>query len=119
GQPLAALPGLRYELYLTGGLDASGFTADAALVGGRGNGREAHTEDPAVSGRVAYSLPGGEVGAGAYFGKAGQNNPALDKVRVTVAEIDARYQHRGLELRAEYAAAFIVNSWQVNRALML
>src|SRR5436305_1865929 len=49
------LEGLHYQLYAMGGLDADKFRADAPLVGGRGQGQNAHLNDVAVTGRVNYN----------------------------------------------------------------
>jgi hypothetical protein len=102
------IEGLHYQLYAMSGLDGDKFTADAPLVGGRGNGQAAHINDAAVTGRINVTrLLGLDVGIGFYYGGAGQDVKALGGVRAGLVEVDARLRRWGVEARAEYARVFI------------
>jgi hypothetical protein len=100
--------GLHYQLYLVNGLNAAKFSADRGIGPGRGQGVEAHSEDAAGTGRINFDrVLGLDIGAGFYFGGAGQDTDALGGVKVGIVEADARFSRSGLLLRAEYARVFI------------
>ncbi len=104
GQPL---PGLHYQAYLMGGLDGSRFSAGETIRGGRGNGRPIQSDLGGVA-RINYDgVAGLDVGGSVYHGNASANIEALRDVAVTVAEVDARFAYKGLELRAQYAHVLI------------
>jgi len=107
--------GVRYQVAAMTGLDPTGFSADAPLFGARGNGKEVDVHDPAFAGRLDYAgVMGLDLGAGGYVGWARGGHPELNGARVAVAEGDARYHHAGLDVRAEYAHLFIVDSYRLN-----
>jgi hypothetical protein len=112
---------LRYELDVVGGLDGAGFSAQAPLAGGRGNGHHIGSSGVAVAGRFElYGLPEGFVmGASGYYGAASGGQAMLDGVAVGIVEGDARFRGGGFELRAEYAQLFIFDSYRVNDYLGL
>ncbi len=100
GEPV---PGLRYRAYVVGGLDASGFTASSGIRGGRRKISEAPAEDLAFVGRLEYvGMPGLQLGASFYTGKADQGNNALTGASVTLSEVDGRYRIGNLELTGLY-----------------
>jgi hypothetical protein len=113
--------GLRYELDVVGGLDGAGFSAQAPLAGGRGNGARIGSGGVALTGRAElHGLPEGfAMGASGYYGSASGGQAALDGVTVGIVEGDARFRGGGLELRAEFAQMFIFNSYRVNDYLGL
>jgi hypothetical protein len=107
--------GLRYQVAAMTGLDPTGFSAEAPLFGARGDGRSVDVHDPAFAGRLDFAgVVGLDVGAGGYVGWARGGHPELDGVRVGVVEGDARYHHAGLDVRAEYAHLFVVDSYRLN-----
>jgi len=112
---------LRYEIDVVGGLDGTGFSAQAPLAGGRGNGHRVATGGLAVTGRVElYGLPEGfAMGGGGYYGSATGGQAALDGVSVGIVEGDARFRGGGFELAAEYAQMFITDSYRINDYLGL
>ena len=112
---------LRYELDVVAGLDGAGFSAQAPLAGGRGNGQHIGSSGVAVAGRFElYGLPEGFVmGASGYYGSASGGQAMLDGVAVGIVEGDARFRGGGFELRAEYAQLFIFDSYRVNDYLGL
>lgn len=96
--------GLRYQLYLTGGLDVRGFSAGSGLRGGRQHVAKALASSPAISGRVEYEpILGMVVGASGYYGMAGANSDLDLDVSVLGVSADARYRRNGIEARAMVA----------------
>ena len=112
---------VRFELDVVGGLNGTGFAAQAPLAGGRGNGRDITINGAAVTGRLElYSASTGFVmGGSGYYGSASGGQPLLDGVRVGIVEGDVRFRGGGFDLRAEYAQVFIFNSYRVNDDLGL
>jgi hypothetical protein len=113
--------GLRYELDVVGGLDATGFSTLAPLAGGRGNGQRLSVSGAAVTGRIElFGLPPGFVmGGSGYYGSASGGQPLLDGVKVGIVEGDARFRGGGFDVRAEYAQVFVFNSYRINDYLGL
>jgi hypothetical protein len=97
------------------GLDPTGFSAQAPLFGTRGDGRDVDVHDAAFAARLDFAgVMGLDVGAAGYVGWARGGHPELAGVRVGVAEVDGRYHHDGLDVRAEYAHLFVVDSYRLN-----
>ncbi len=101
--------GLRYELYLVGGLDPRGFDAEQSIREGRQEVALAHASGLAVTGRVeAEPMLGAVLGVSGYYGLAGPNATLYDAaghaleldVPVWGLSADARIRHEGLEARA-------------------
>jgi hypothetical protein len=111
---------LRYELDVVRGLDGTGFTAQAPLAGGRGNGFGGGTTGAALVGRLeVFTAEGFAVGGGGYYGSGSGGQSLLDGVTVGIVEGDARFRGGGVDLRAEYAQFFISDSYRVNDYLGL
>ncbi|MGH7731952.1 MAG: hypothetical protein ACRENJ_11965 [Candidatus Eiseniibacteriota bacterium] len=95
--------GLAYRAYLTEGLDAGRFTAENGIREGRQAGSEARVLKPALSGRVDWTGTAGLLlGASAYTGDSWQESQPADTLlepRVTVADLHARLEWRGLQAR--------------------
>jgi hypothetical protein len=107
--------GTSYELAVASGLDPTAFSAMAPLAGTGGNGREVAVHDPALVARLDFAgLMGLDVGVGGYLGWARGGHPELAGVRAAVAEGDVRYHHAGIDVRAEYAHVFIIDSYRLN-----
>jgi len=115
------VPGLRYQAAVVSGLDGSGLSPVAPLWGGRGDGNNLAVHDAAVTGRLELAdlPPGLVVGAAGYVGGAAHGLPDLSGVRTGVVEGDLRYRRHGLNVRAEYARLYVVNSYLVNDYLGL
>lgn len=114
GQPAE---GLRYELYLTGGLDPRGFSAGSGIRGGRQKVAEALASSPAVSGRVEYEpILGTVAGISGFFNMAGKNADIGLDVPVLGLSADARLRHSGFETRAQ-VAFFHIGDAEALRAL--
>jgi hypothetical protein len=103
------------------GLDGTGFTAQAPLAGGRGNGFGGGTTGAAVTGRLElFGMAGAFVmGGSGYYGSASGGQAALDGVTAAIIEGDARFRGGGVDLRAEFAQLFIFDSYKVNDYLGL
>jgi hypothetical protein len=114
-------PGFRYQGAVVSGLDASGFSPLAPLWGGRGDGTSLAIHDAAVVGRLELAdlPPGLIVGVSGYTGGAAHGNPALSGVRTGLVDADLRYHRYGLNIRAEYARLYVINSYHVNDYLGL
>jgi hypothetical protein len=112
---------LRYEIDVVRGLDGTGFSAQAPLAGGRGNGRGLGGGGAALAARLElFGLPAGFVmGASGYYGSASGGEPMLDGVNVGLVEADLRLRGGGFDLRVEYAQMFIFNSYRINDYLGL
>ena len=110
------VPGLRYEGAVVSGLDGTGLSAEAPLWGTRGNGSSiaAARRGADRAGGALRSTTGLIVGGGGYTGGASHGVDALSGLRVAIAEADLRYHNHGLDLRAEYARLWIVNSYLAN-----
>ncbi len=108
----APLDGLRYQLYLSGGLNAAGFSAAEGIREGHGEVAQARANGLAVSARLEYEpMLGVIAGLSGYYGHAGPNAelfdasgaPASLDVPVMGFAADARAKLHGIELRTEFA----------------
>jgi hypothetical protein len=98
GQPKEEL---RYELYVMGGLDASGFSGSSGLRGGRLKVTQAVLNGPAFVGRLEWEpILGMVLGVSPYFGLAGPRDLADVNVRVGGVSGDWRVMRKGFESRA-------------------
>ena len=126
GEPM---DGLRYELYLIGGLHPMGFSASGGIRGGRQLVANARMDALALTGRVEYEpMLGLVVGGSTYLSDAGPNlreaftvtgtdGQGEDIVSATELELpivglsaDARLRHKGLEAKAVIASFSIGNT---------
>jgi DtxR family Mn-dependent transcriptional regulator len=110
--------GWRYRAYIVAPLDAAEFTAEEGVREGRQKGSEANIGQPGVTGRLEYvAIRGLTLGASGWSGKSGfQFQPVFD-VPVSLAEFDARYSRRRLEVRGQYSQVWIDNAGRLNDAL--
>jgi hypothetical protein len=109
--------GFRYRGYVTAPLDALEFTAAEGIREGRQKGSEATVGSVALTGRVEYLGTRNLVlGASGWRGKSNFSIPRL-ATTVGVAEVDARYRHRRLELRGELARVSISDAAELNDAI--
>lgn len=109
--------GVRYRAYAMAPLDASRFTAEDGLRGGRQKGAESNARRLAGTGRIEYvGTPGLVVGGSVWSGRTGFLSPRLD-TGVTLVEVDGRYRLGELEARAQYAHGFLDGMDALNRAV--
>jgi hypothetical protein len=112
-------PTLHYQLYLMGGLNANGFTAEAAIREGHQEASLAHAGDVAVAARLDWEPHSGSVlGLSAYGGTSGNTlGNSVGNVPVGLFEIDSRTRRGGFEARAELAFLLIGDTAALNTAL--
>jgi DtxR family Mn-dependent transcriptional regulator len=112
--------GWRYRAFVVAPLDAAEFNAEEGIREGRQKGSESNVGRPAVTGRLEYvAVRGLTLGASGWSGRSGfQFRPTFD-VPVSLAEIDARYARRRLELRGQFSQIWIDNADRLNDALGL
>ena len=103
------------------GLDATGFTAEEGIAGGRQQGGRADASDPAVTGRLEYRRAGLTAGASLWRGGAGFGLIRLDieTPAVAVSSLDARYRRGRHELRGQWSMVNISGAADLNRALQI
>ncbi|TNF24874.1 MAG: hypothetical protein EP329_24105 [Deltaproteobacteria bacterium] len=107
----------RYQAYLLGGLDASGFSTSSGIRGGRQTVSEARADGLAFAGSVAYQpVVGLNLGLSGYLGNSGANadpyfddaGAALDLSVLTAGvAAHAQYKGYGVEAKALFASFFI------------
>lgn len=109
---------VKYELYVVGGLDGSGFSSTNGIRGGRIKERPS-LNDPAVTGRLdIFPLAGSSAGVGQLLriglsvyaggldnGNKG-NDPEID-ADIRLFAFDFEYTNGDLEFRGEYATTDI------------
>ena len=109
--------GLRYRAYAMETLDASGFSAEEGLRGGRQKGAESNAKHVAGTGRLEYvGTPGLVLGTSIWSGDTGFAFPRVD-TSVTMTEFDGRYRAGELDVRGLYAHAFLDGMAELNRAV--
>jgi len=111
--------GLAYQLYLINGLNANGFTAEAAVADGHQEGMLAAARDFGAVGRLTYEpMLATIIGMSGYFATSGNSlRQTVGKVPVGLWEVDARTRYRGFTARAEIAMLFIGETAALNQAL--
>jgi hypothetical protein len=111
--------GLSYQLYLVNGLNANGFTAEAAVADGHQEAQLAAARDFGGVGRLTYEPMLATVfGASGYVATSGNSlRSTVGNVPVGLFEIDARTRIRGFTARAELALLFIGDTGPLNQAL--
>lgn len=109
--------GFSYRFYLMSPLDATGFSADEGLRGGRQKGFQSNLRNVAKTLRVEYrGVPRLTLGSSVWAGRTGFDTPQLD-VPVRLANFDARYSWNRLDFRGQYAHGWIRQAGLLNRAL--
>jgi len=124
---------LKYQLYVTGGLNGYDtkaiFNGSSGLREGRQKGSKAYVNSPAFSGKVEYfGIKNLNVGLSGYLGKsqsklynnlADDNSAGLAKADSSVVGIsmigaDARYNIEGFELRGQFYFTGLSNTEEYN-----
>ncbi len=115
--------GLSYRAYVIEGLDGAHFSAASMLRGGRQSGSRSAITKPAFTGRLDWTGNQGlEIGVSAYTGTAWQAaQPAGTRLdpRVTLFDVHARWQWRGVESRALWVAGTLSDAGELSDALGL
>jgi hypothetical protein len=109
--------GVRYRGYVLSALDATRFSAEEGITGGRTNGFAASFRNPAKALRLEYAgLPRTTFGASIYSGHSGFNLVTVNP-RVTIFDIDGRFSRGRFDLRGLFARTWISRAGELNRTL--
>src|SRR3954462_5132762 len=111
-------PGLSYQVYLTSGFNANGFTAEAGIADGHQEAQLAYAKNFGAVGRLTYeSMLATIFGLSAYGGTSGNTlHDTVGNVPLGLFEADARTRYRGFTARAEVAFLFIGDTGALNTA---
>jgi hypothetical protein len=111
--------GFSFKAYVVPGLDATGFSADDGIAGGRQQGGQADASDPAATGRLEFRSRGLTAGGSFWYGGSGfgLSRLEIEPPTVGVASIDARYRRGRYELRGQWSTVSISGAADLNRAL--
>jgi hypothetical protein len=115
--------GVRYQLYVVNGFDASGFTAASAIREGHQEAQLARARDFGAVGRLDWEPRlGTDLGLSGYLATSGagraQDLPAsVGSVPIGIAEIDYRTRMGGFTSRGEAAVLFVGDAGALNTAL--
>ncbi len=109
---------IAYRAYVTTGLEGIGFSGDGGIRGGRQSGSKAIAEDLAVTARVDYTpTPGLLVGASAFSGGVGQGVAGIGGSRLTLWDLHAEWNWRGLHVRGLFARGILSGAREVGSAI--
>ena len=109
--------GFTYRFYMMSPLDATGFSADEGLRGGRQKGFRSNVRNVARTARVEYrGIPRLTLGGSIWAGRTGFDTPNLN-VPVRLGSFDGRYSWRRLEFRGQYAHGWMREAGLLNRVL--
>lgn len=108
--------GVTYQAALVAGLDASGFSAENGIRGGRQSGFESSVEDIAFTGRLDVA-PTDQIQLGASFftGGSAQGVDSIGSARVTILSADGRMAVDRLAVRGVAAYGAIADADAINR----
>jgi hypothetical protein len=114
---------LTWRGYLVTGLDASGFSEDEGIRGGRQQGSEARAGDAAFTARVDYrpfrdrSFGDLSVGASAFSGRTAQDRPGFPPGRLSIWDLHAQYDWRGLRVRGLRVESILSDAGEISLAI--
>lgn len=109
--------GFRYRSYMTAALDASRFNAEFGISEGKTSGFDSSMRNPAVVGRLEYAgVRRLTLGTSFYSGAAGFNTPGVNP-RVTLANVDGRYNYGRFDFRGVFANTWVSNAGALNQLL--
>ncbi len=119
--------GLSYQVYLTSGFDANGFTAAGGIADGHQEAQLASASTFGAVARLTYEPVLATIfGLSAYGGTSGSTRPTspggpslhdtVGNVPLGLFEADARTRYRGFTARAEIAFLFIGDTGALNTA---
>jgi len=109
----------QWRAYVVSGLSSAGIAA-SGIRGARQSGARSKSEDFAFTGRLDYvGVAGLALGASFFTGDSGQGALVAGselQARVSLFDVHAQYERRGLQLRALYTAGSIGDASLVNQA---
>ncbi len=95
--------GFSYKLYAMAVPDATGFSAEEGIRGGRQHAFLPVFDSPGITGRVEYcAISRLTLGSSFFFANTGFQLPNLDP-RFSLFEFDGRYRYRRAEFRGQFA----------------
>jgi hypothetical protein len=111
-------PGLSYQLYLTSGFNANGFTAESGIAEGHQEAQLAYAKNFGAVTRLTFEpILATIFGVSAYGGTSGNTlHDTVGNVPLGLFEADARTRYRGFTARAEVAFLFIGDTGALNTA---
>ncbi len=109
--------GIKYQLYVTAGLKAEGFSGSAGIRGGRQEALESSPTNPSFSGRIDY-VPTSDLKFGGSFfaGNTTQGDSALGSGMLSLVSGDVQYTLERLSLRAVGVFESISDAQKINAA---
>ena len=111
-------PGLSYQLYVTTGFNANGFTAESGIAEGHQEAQLASASDFGVVARLTYEPMLATIfGVSAYGATSGHPlRHTVGNVPLGLFEADGRTRYRGFTARAEVAFLLIGDTGALNQA---
>ena len=110
--------GLSYQVYVTSGFNANGFTAESGIAEGHQEAQLASASNFGAVARLTYEPMLATIfGVSAYGGTSGNTlHDTVGNVPLGLFEADARTRYRGFSARAEVAFLFIGDTGALNTA---
>ena len=109
--------GFNYKLYAMAPPDATRFSADEGIRGGRQRALFSVVNSPGVTGRLEYrGIRRLTLGTSFFSGNTGFQLRDLDP-RLNLFEFDGRYRYRRAEFRGEFAQYWLSRTGELNRTL--
>lgn len=109
---------VQWRAYVVSGLSSAGFAA-SGIRGGRQSGARSRSEDFALTGRLDIAgVPGLLAGVSFFTGKSGQGvtqDGAVIGGRVSLVDVHAQYEYRGLQLRLLGVRSTVDDGALINR----
>lgn len=111
--------GIRYQAYLTAGLQASGFSSGSGIRGGRQEGFRSNPVNPSFTGRIDY-LPDEalKLGASWFAGNTTGGVDSLGSGTLLLFAADARFRQGPFGFRAVGVVSSLSDADRINRAFM-
>jgi hypothetical protein len=107
----------QWRTYVVAGLNSAGFEADG-IREGRQHGSQSLADDAAFTGRLDFvGAPGLLLGGSVFVGNSGQRAETDGRRihgRVTLFDVHAQYERRGLQVRALYARSTVGDAALIN-----
>jgi len=110
--------GLSYQVYVTSGFNANGFTAESGIAEGHQEAQLASVSNFGAVARLTYEPVLATIfGVSAYGGTSGNTlHDTVGNVPLGLFEADARTRYRGFSARAEAALLLIGDAAALNAA---
>lgn len=104
-----------YQVYLMAGLDASGFSANDGIRGGRQEGVQSKVTNPSVTGRIDYlPIAGMKLGSSFFWGNSDEAAEGMGNVPVSLLSLDVQYNASGFSSRLVGAFISIGDAEKLN-----